>query len=416
MRLQLRQLSLLLRRRRAVKERSDTLRAFDQWRELQAQLDPPTPPRRKLLLIRLDDIGDYLLFRNQLAMYKQSQRWAEFDVTLLGNSTWRPIFEALDGGTVDDTLWVDKARYLSNAAYRMRIWAQLRQGGFEIVIAPSRTRPLLLDDLCRLAAAPVLSIGSVNTYVHSLWNERSDALYQQLFKPDDLRVHEFHFNAQFALWCTGNRYTGSRPTIVQAPEPDGSHGGPKAVSAIVCFIGANTRSRRWPARRWIEFINSYGDGNTGSVILAGNTRAEQEMARIIQAATGATSIVGKVSLEELLRTTGEAKAVVSNDSMGAHLGVSCGRPTIIIANGVNYERFTDYDRAGIDGVTTLYPSIFIRKRQRQPEASHTYSDALTADIATIRARQVLSGLQALLTTSEARDSSRKTEIPDARSI
>jgi hypothetical protein len=265
----------------------------------------------------------------------------------------------------------------------------------------------LLDDLCRLAAAPTLSIAAVNTYVHPRWNEVSDGLYDELIRLADPRLHEFHFNGQFACGVCGTECAGGRPVLDAQTVFAGTGGatgdatGDAPSADIVCFIGANTRSRRWPATRWIEFIRLYRRRHGGNVILAGNGGAEQALASRIQAQTNAGSVVGKVSLLELTRLMMLSRAVVSNDTMAAHLAVSCNRPTVIVANGVNYERFTDYDRAGISGVTTVYPDVFTRRRERHPLLAYRYTDALTADIASIRAERVMAGLDDLLRTQSA---------------
>lgn len=423
----IRYLSLLLRRRHSHRECLRTLRSYEEWRETLRTLHAPTPQPGTLLVIRLDDIGDYLLFRNQLSMYKRSARWDTHSITLLGNAAWQDLFCAFDGDTVDDTIWVDKAEYLTSAAYRSQIWRRLRDHGFETVIAPSRTRPLLLDDLCRLAAAPLHSIGCVNTHVHAGWNEISDGLYHELFEPSDAWLHEFHFNGRFAAWVCAGHYGGNRP-VIGSPEPptvesagDGASGGSGAASnasgdpgtsvgpgagkpaggasELICFVGANTRSRRWPAKRWIEFIRLYRRSHAGRVVLAGSGAAEREIAALIEAQTDAESLVGKVSLLELVERIRGAAAVLSNDTMAVHLSVSCGRPTIIVANGVNHERFTDYEAAGIAGVATLYPRVFTRRLAREPRLLHRYADALTADIASISAVDVLARLEDVVRTS-----------------
>ncbi len=390
-------MSQWLRRRHSRAECERTLRAFADWREVQRYLHAPQPRGNSLLLIRLDDIGDYLLFRNQLPKYKASARWGSQSITLLGNASWKELFTAFDSDCVDDSIWVNKAEYLQSAPYRLQVWAQLRERGFETVIAPSRTRPLLLDDLCRLAAAPTRSIAAVNTYVHSSWNDVSDGLYGELWSPADPRLHEFHFNGEFARGVCAMEFAGGRPAI----DTQTALAGTATATDIICFVGANTRSRRWPAERWIEFIRLYRGRHGGNVTLAGNGSAEQDLASRIQAQTGAVSIVGKASLLELARRMMAARAVVSNDTMAAHLAVSCSRPTVIVANGVNYERFTDYDRAGIGGVATVYPEVFTRRRERYPSLVYRYTDALTADIASIRAEEVMAGLDDVLMTRAA---------------
>ena len=118
---------------------------------------PPAPPRfhNRLLIVRLDDIGDYLLFRNQLGAYRESERWKDHTITLLGQcGLERNLRCPWTARTSMMVIWVNKRDYLLDANYRLGIWTRLRAGGFATVIAPSRTRPLLLDDLCVSAGGP----------------------------------------------------------------------------------------------------------------------------------------------------------------------------------------------------------------------------------------------------------------------
>jgi ADP-heptose:LPS heptosyltransferase len=410
MTLQIRSISLLLRKFDSMREGERILKSFEEWRQTQQFLPPPQPAhareRRKLLIIRLDDIGDFLLFRNQLPSYRASERWQHHQITLLGNSSWRALFEACDSQAVDDVIWVNKGEALSSAAYRLQLWQQLRAQGFEAVIAASRTRPLILDDLCTLAAAPARAMGAVNTYLHQSWNQVSDALYQELFQASDPSMHEFAFNGEFAAWSCGMRFEGRRPVLdLSAASAAGKAAWTGTVEAgpsyIVCFVGATTRSKRWPVERWIEFIELYQRALSGRVVVAGNSRREIETAARIEARTGARSIAGRASLLELASCVAGACAVISNDTMAAHLGVSCNRPTVIIANGVNYERFTDYAEAGIPGVVTVYPGVFVRRRQRLGNVPYHYPQAVSADMASIKANEVLDALRQLLSGDAA---------------
>ena len=118
-------------------------------------------------------------------------------------------------------------------------------------------------------------------------------------------------------------------------------------------------------------------------------------AEFIQSRSNARSIAGATSLPELLRWIAGARVLVTNDTMAAHLGVSCNRPTVIVANGVWYQRFTENARAGIGNAVTVYPLVFERKRQRLGEMRYRYVDAVTADIASIEAPRVFAAMEAL---------------------
>lgn len=384
--LNIRQISVLLRRWDSLKDRRRVLRKVGEWREDQAELPPARPQDKNLLIIRLDDIGDYLLFRNQLELYKDSPRWRGYSITLLGNASWKEVFTELDSATVNRALWVNKNRYLQQADYRLEIWQQLRSQGFDTVIAPSRTRPLLLDDMCMLAAAPRYSLGCLNTNVHARWNRQSDALYTELFTPTDPLLHEFRFNADFAEWACGIPSGYRRPIIEQVSPIQ------KPGRYLLCFIGANTRSKRWPLERWVQFIQRYQERRSGTAVVAGAGDNEVRMADIIQERTGANSIVGKVSLTEFIQWTAGALAVITNDTMAAHVAVSCDRPTVIVANGVNYMRFTEYGNIGVGNVVTVYPKVFARRRRRIGDGPYAYSEAVSADIESITPEEVLAAL------------------------
>jgi len=392
-----RSISLALRRRDSARDERRVFKRFAEDRALLESLPAVRTQPKTLLLIRLDDIGDYLVFRNQLGAYRSSPRWRGYRITLLANQAWRELFEVLDAGCVDEVFWISKREYLESAEYRMKVWRELRERGFETVIAPARTRPLLLDDLCRLAAAPHSSIGCANTYPHHRWNRLSDELYDQLFAPSSELLHEFQFNAEFAEWACGVRCAEQRPRIVQPFAP------PLAEPYLLCFIGASTRSRRWPLRRWVDFIRAFRRTRAERVFLSGNNRAELEMVPVLERRTGAESLVGRLSLTEILAWIAAAKAVVTNDTMAAHLGVSFDRPTVIIGNGYNYLRFSEYPRAGIARVRTVYPEVFERRRRERGEGPYEYHETVTADIASVPARRVLEALEAVL--GEPRESS-----------
>jgi ADP-heptose:LPS heptosyltransferase len=389
-----RKISLLARKLDFAKDRRRVLRQFSQWKAALQQLPSPQPRSNRLLLIRLDDIGDYLLFRNQLEVYKRSLRWSAHRITLLGNESWRDLFTLLDGDTVDETIWVNKNRYLFEPSYRFEIWSRLRGEGFETVVAPSRTRPLLLDDLCALASAPLRSLGHANTHVSALWNHLSDSAYSSIFKSSSALMHEFQFNAEFAEWASGTHYDGSRPRIVLPTSslPMDARDEPY----VICFAGASTRSKRWPVNRWIDFIKLHRRNSGVKLVFAGHSKPELEMVQIIQRRTGAESIAGTVTLIELMHWVAGAQAVVTNDTMAAHLGASLGTPTVIIANGVNYMRFSEYLTAGMNKVATVYPEVVNRRRSLQGDGPYAYHETVSADIASIRAVTVFGVLQGLL--------------------
>jgi len=377
----LRFLSLLTRKLQSHKHSKREIKNFQKWKAEQ-NLPSYFCNTKKLLIIRLDDIGDYLLFRNMLCFYKRG-RWKDYEITLLGNIAWKSFFDELDYSNVDKVVWVNKKQFLKSEIYRAEVCLRIRKEGFEVVVCPSRTRPLLLDDICMLATGATKKIASKNTFINKNWNKLSDNLYNELYKSDEKCEHEFIFNLKFNNWICDTNITLFRPEINTDNYKIDSN------PYILCFIGASTRSKRWTKKQWKQFVKLYQQNYKGDVYIAGG-QEDVVTADAISAKTSAKSIAGATTLEDMIRYVCNATCVITNDTMSAHLAVSCNVPAIIIANGNNYFRFAAYESAGINNVFSVYPARFTKQLTKKRGNLSDHFTAVTADINSISAEEVFS--------------------------
>lgn len=384
--------SVLIRKLQSRKKIKITLKYFNEWRKELSAIPLYTNNNKKLLIIRLDDIGDYLLFRNFLIYYKKSSRWKGYEITLLGNATWKELFDVLDHGTTDRAIWVNKQEYLKNKVYRHSIWQKIRKEGFEAVVCPSRTRPILLDDICMLATGAMKSFAASNL-TDAVYVPVSNDLYQNIYIDDSGLLHEFAFNRAFTSWCCETDVNISKPEIKAARVEKVNH-----RQNIICFIGASSGSKRWPAKRWIECIQLIIKQYPYKIFIAGGWN-DLEIANIICSETTAVNFVGKTSLKEMIDITTNAVAVITNDTMAAHLAVSCNTAVVIISNGNNWYRFMDYSSIGVTNARVVYPVIF-QKKLKQGLPSLTNYTAVTADIATIKCEKVVEQLSMLINITQ----------------
>ena len=77
----LRSFSILIRKIKSIKKETKLLQQFNEWKAQQGNLQAHSSTL-KLLIIRLDDIGDYIVFRNFLGAYKISEKWKNYKITL----------------------------------------------------------------------------------------------------------------------------------------------------------------------------------------------------------------------------------------------------------------------------------------------------------------------------------------------
>src|SRR5688572_21731561 len=87
-----------------------------------------------LLIIRTDEIGDYILWRNVLPCIRQSKAFRDHKITLLGNPAWKEIALTLDAKYVDEFIWLDKKKFKSKMQYRLHFLRSIRNRGFEKIV------------------------------------------------------------------------------------------------------------------------------------------------------------------------------------------------------------------------------------------------------------------------------------------
>lgn len=376
----IRNIALFIRRRSEQKQVRSVLRQFDEWRLYIDTLPIPATRQQKIAIVRLDDIGDYLLWRNFLSVYKQSPAFAACSITLIGNVVWKSIFEAYDGDTVDATIWVDKQQYFAHETYRIALWKTIREQGFETMISPSRTRPLLLDDLIVCASAAQRKIAAPNTFAANTWNITSDKVYNNIYTITSL-AHEFYYNKAFAEQMSGISSAINKPFLPIAI-------GSVSAQHVICFIGASAQSKQWPIDYWIRLVQLLQHQGWQPLLSGGKN--ELPIATEIIAATNVASIVGQTNLVETLASIANAAAVITGDTMAAHAAVALNKPTVILANGVNAARFVAYKEAGIDQVTTIYTKQY---KGHQHEA---FYQAVTKDMESIKPEQIIEALARLM--------------------
>lgn len=388
----LRVVSLAIRKFQDKKNEQKVLSTFQSWCASIASIQAPSiPKQRKLLIIKLDDIGDYLVFRNALAIIRTSPRWQGYHITLLGNTAWKAIHNFADEAFTDATIWMNKSSFFEQEDYRMELWTLLRQEGFEVVICPSYTRPLLLDDVCALACQATTNIAHANTFKYPSWNAASDAVYQELFRAKTVTL-EYNFNTLFTHWCCQMQ---APDTINEINIPIPEVATPMEAPYIICFIGASTKSRQWPTQHWIALIQKLKNQHKLPIVLAGGPNDAALAANIVHNAP-CSSVVGTISLVEMIAYTAKSSLVITNNTMMTHLAIACGCKTAIITNGENYFRFTEYQDVGYLRTKTVYPPKFEQLLAKPHGFEITHHVAVTSDISTVSVESVYQAAENLL--------------------
>ena len=85
---------------------------------------------KSILLVRIDAIGDYIIFRNFIEILKKDIKYKSYKITLLGNNTWKNIAEEFDHEYIDEFIWIDKSLFFKSFFYRYKKLQEITSKGY----------------------------------------------------------------------------------------------------------------------------------------------------------------------------------------------------------------------------------------------------------------------------------------------
>lgn len=286
---------------------------------------------RKVLIVKLDAIGDYILFRNVLRFIRNSDRYRNAELTVLGNPIWRDLAESFDLACADNWIWLENRascfkkscenllprcvwhRRVSAAQEKLKKW--LLAFGFDEVISPQPIRDPLLDELLAGLAPSIIGVRC---------EALDSSMYTRLIDPGS---EPFVFLQARALV---SQLAGEPCNESLTLETDTeSHG-----REILVFIGASHWTKRWPRRRVQEFVRLLL-AQTNRRVLLSNGIGDAPLRSFARSfRSPRVEALPAMPLVDFARRVASACAIVTNDTMTLHLAAATDTPVVCIVNGM----------------------------------------------------------------------------------
>ncbi|MCS6956113.1 MAG: glycosyltransferase family 9 protein [Candidatus Calescibacterium sp.] len=352
-----------------------------------------------LLLVRLDEIGDYVLFRNFIEMLKRSEKYKNYSVTLVGNMAWKDLSEKLDGKFIDKFIWIDKKKFDKNLLYRYKKLKEIRSNGHEVVIAPVYSRDFFYNDsIVRIVNAKEKIGNSGNLANMKKWQKiLGDKYYTKLIPSRDEVMFEFYRNREFFENLLEEKLNINGPFI--DPPDDESIIRVKGKYAVI-FIGAKVTKKRWSIKNFVEIAKHLKDKYQYEIVLSGGSDVLRD-ASLFMELFPVIDLVGKTSLLELVNILYYADLVLSNDSSAIHIAAALQTPRIfVIYGGIHYGRFVPYPKEITDKFHIIYHPYIENNLESYKKISNSYGydkilniNEITVDMVKKKIDQILSSQQ-----------------------
>jgi ADP-heptose:LPS heptosyltransferase len=308
--------------------------AHDQLALLRAQ---PSGPRADSLIMRTDGIGDFILW---LDAAKELRRVAPLigKLTLLAGRPNEELAETM--GEFTEIWSLDRARFLSDLAYRRALLRKVARRGFAVVFNPVSARnPLIEDAVVRASRAPT-RIGIAGDEANARHRQRvTNCWYTDLSPAAPYSLTELQRNRHF-MRLFGVDYA------VRVPEMPGRYPASPGLPSFGYYVIFPVAS--WPGKEWrIERFRALAErifAATGLVGVVCGGAAERAVTAAL--CKGGDQFLldlgGKTSLSQLTGIIVGARFVVSNDTSAAHIAAAVKVPSVVILGGGHFGRFLPY--------------------------------------------------------------------------
>lgn len=294
-------------------------------------------PAKRILLVKIDAIGDYILFRNFIEELKTSDKYKGYEIDLLGNSAWKDLALKYDSAFISDFYFIQVDPLYKQPSRVMKLGWFLFKKKYTAVIQSTYSRDLLSSGLSALAAGKENIAYNCENGPHYEYKKQMDKLFTRLiYLPDEIH-HEYERNIYFFEQITGKQILPyNRLTLpVSTTQKKG----------ILIFPGSSYYKRNWEKEKFLEIIKRLLNETSEHITIAGGP-SEVPVASYLTghlpSSDRLTDLTGKSSLPQLVQLIADSGLVVSNETSAVHIAAACQTPVICIQGGGHFERFTPY--------------------------------------------------------------------------
>ncbi len=295
--------------------------------------------RQSVLLVRLDLIGDFVLWLDSAKAYRKI--YPDQKITLAVNSICAELARTLTFW--DEVITIDVHRLRTDFVYRLRVAVLLRCRNFATAIQPTFSRERVGDFAIRStkAQARIGYVGDTNNISIDQKNH-SDLWYSHLVSNDHTCTMELNINAHFVRELGYRNFMASLPII-----PKTSVSSERFIFTkpyVVISPGASWQSRMWPITHFASAIEQLNLQFDIHFVICGSKADEADCEDLMResCASNVTNLAGKTSLLELIEIIRSAALVITNESSPVHIAAATGTPSVCILGGGHFGRFLPY--------------------------------------------------------------------------
>jgi len=295
--------------------------------------------QKNILIIKVDAVGDYIIFRNFLT--EISNRYPGYNITLMCNVLLKDLVAELDQPLIDSYIFINHKTLNSDW---FAVLKQLVSRYYLITINFHYSRTFVTDILSFAAwSGDKIAIDgndlNMNRYVRRLFN----LCYGTKIQIPENITNEFAILKFFTEQITGHEIEVNQPDLQIG---NGKFAQMIPAGAFVVFApGAAVENRQSSVDALVKMANYVL--KTQRICFVGSPNeiplVEQIKDKIENQGTdNIIDLTGKTPLSALPYILEKSIGVICNDSGVYHIAVALTKPTLCLTGGGHFERFVNY--------------------------------------------------------------------------
>jgi ADP-heptose:LPS heptosyltransferase len=290
-----------------------------------------------LLILRIDKIGDYLIWLDALAEIKQ--HFSDKKVLLVCQ---KQILEFVQNDPFfTEIMVVDDRKYYKKPLYMLKIAMQLACYNFDTAINTHNYRSITTDSLIKISKSKhKIGFKLVGRDKELKALKHYNKYYSKLIHTDNSRT-VLEQNEDLIKQSLNENFEMQLPELNWKQDSEFSL---QSKKYVVFFTGASDLRRAWPVTNFMDLSKRISADS--DIVLVGNGKVEKKQNALIYSNVSQrrtiTDLTDQISLTQLCLIVKHAAFVVANDSMGVHLAVALKVKSFCIAGGGHWNLCVPY--------------------------------------------------------------------------
>lgn len=299
-------------------------------------------PKKGLVVVRMDGLGDMVLFRQILDYYPEAFGVDKQDITVLGCNSWKSLADTIFAGF--RVVTINEHAYERQFFYRLKISLWLARQNFKIAACDIFFRKTMTcDSLLYYSYAERVAV--CEPYPSIKTKPRFD-YYRHIYTDViDTGMHPQHETLRHYKFISGilGREIAPQPlTIHWRKDRDPI----KLKPYVAINFGSNEAGRRWPFDYYIQIAERIAKRGYYAVFLGGP--AERAYGVLLDQQKKHANIInyiGKDSgMAEVFDILLHAHATITSETGPGHVSLALHVPTLMICGGGAYATFVPFPK------------------------------------------------------------------------